>query len=150
MTVANTEIPGVHLGKLLAWMDTQQVHDEPRVAAIVDWQLSTIGNPLLDLGHLRRRITGRGAAIDVAQADVALVQLGTQLVTQSLQPGSMAAETSTTRPPGSSRARETTSRAWCPCATMPSGDASATPRVGSISAPTRNWPPLLPACATAM
>jgi crotonobetainyl-CoA:carnitine CoA-transferase CaiB-like acyl-CoA transferase len=25
MTAANTEIPGVHLGKLLAWMDTQQV-----------------------------------------------------------------------------------------------------------------------------
>jgi CoA-transferase family III len=29
MTAANTEIPGVHLGKLLAWMDTQQVGAGP-------------------------------------------------------------------------------------------------------------------------
>ena len=26
--------------------------DQPRIAAIVDWELSTIGSPLLDLGHL--------------------------------------------------------------------------------------------------
>jgi hypothetical protein len=29
MTAANAEIPGVHLGKLLAWMDTQQVGAGP-------------------------------------------------------------------------------------------------------------------------
>ncbi len=27
-------------------------HDEPRLAAIVDWELVTVGDPLLDLGHL--------------------------------------------------------------------------------------------------
>ena len=37
---------------------------EPRVAAIVDWELTTIGDPLLDLGHLLacwpNRARGRG------------------------------------------------------------------------------------------
>ncbi len=27
-------------------------HDGPEVAAVVDWELATIGDPLLDLGHL--------------------------------------------------------------------------------------------------
>ena len=27
-------------------------HDEPRLAAIVDWELVTLGDPMLDLGHL--------------------------------------------------------------------------------------------------
>jgi aminoglycoside phosphotransferase (APT) family kinase protein len=27
-------------------------HDQPRLAAIVDWELVTVGDPLLDLGHL--------------------------------------------------------------------------------------------------
>jgi aminoglycoside phosphotransferase (APT) family kinase protein len=27
-------------------------HDAPRLAAIVDWELVTIGDPLLDLGHV--------------------------------------------------------------------------------------------------
>jgi aminoglycoside phosphotransferase (APT) family kinase protein len=27
-------------------------HDTPELAALVDWELTTIGDPLLDLGHL--------------------------------------------------------------------------------------------------
>ncbi|WP_438822717.1 CaiB/BaiF CoA transferase family protein [Nocardia barduliensis] len=40
---------------------------------------------------IRREHTGRGAVIDIAQADTALVQLGTQLALESLRPGSAAA-----------------------------------------------------------
>jgi aminoglycoside phosphotransferase (APT) family kinase protein len=35
-----------HLGNIMF------SRDEPRVAAVVDWELATIGDPLLDLGHL--------------------------------------------------------------------------------------------------
>lgn len=49
----------------------------PRVVAIVDWELTTIGDPLLDLGHLlaswprpgRESITPIGAATGLATAD---------------------------------------------------------------------------------
>ncbi len=40
---------------------------------------------------IARRRSGRGTDIDVAQADTALVQLGTQLVAESLSPGSVTA-----------------------------------------------------------
>jgi aminoglycoside phosphotransferase (APT) family kinase protein len=42
--------------------------DGPELAAIVDWELATIGNPLLDLGHLLALWPdeeGRGVAFDV-------------------------------------------------------------------------------------
>lgn len=35
-------------------------HDRPDLAAIVDWELSTIGDPLLDLGHALATWPGRG------------------------------------------------------------------------------------------
>jgi aminoglycoside phosphotransferase (APT) family kinase protein len=64
------EIPGVE--RVAAWLDANRpatfapgilhgdyhlanvlfAHDGPRLAAIVDWELSTIGDPLLDLGWL--------------------------------------------------------------------------------------------------
>ena len=44
-------------------------HDQPRLAAIVDWELVHVGDPLLDLGHLlatwpstRRRVVRRDSA----------------------------------------------------------------------------------------
>jgi len=43
-------------------------HDQPEVAAIVDWELATFGDPLLDLGHLLAtwpRADGRGSAATV-------------------------------------------------------------------------------------
>lgn len=40
---------------------------------------------------IRREHTGRGAVVDIAQADTALVQLGVQLALESLRPGSVAA-----------------------------------------------------------
>ncbi|MFE5708440.1 CaiB/BaiF CoA transferase family protein [Rhodococcus koreensis] len=40
---------------------------------------------------IQRTRTGRGAALEVAQADTALVQLGAQLVTESLRPGTVSA-----------------------------------------------------------
>ncbi|MBC2639464.1 MULTISPECIES: CaiB/BaiF CoA-transferase family protein [unclassified Rhodococcus (in: high G+C Gram-positive bacteria)] len=40
---------------------------------------------------IQRTHTGRGAALEVAQADTALVQLGAQLVTESLRPGTVSA-----------------------------------------------------------
>ncbi|WP_040801132.1 CaiB/BaiF CoA transferase family protein [Nocardia higoensis] len=40
---------------------------------------------------VRRERTGRGAVIDIAQADTALVQLGVQLTLESLRPGSVVA-----------------------------------------------------------
>jgi aminoglycoside phosphotransferase (APT) family kinase protein len=42
-------------------------HDSPELAAVVDWELATIGEPLLDLGHLLATWPAREqAAIDVA------------------------------------------------------------------------------------
>jgi crotonobetainyl-CoA:carnitine CoA-transferase CaiB-like acyl-CoA transferase len=40
---------------------------------------------------IQRTHTGRGSALEVAQADTALVQLGAQLVTESLRPGTVSA-----------------------------------------------------------
>jgi aminoglycoside phosphotransferase (APT) family kinase protein len=43
-------------------------YDRPEVAAIVDWELATFGDPLLDLGHLLAtwpRATGRSSAATV-------------------------------------------------------------------------------------
>jgi crotonobetainyl-CoA:carnitine CoA-transferase CaiB-like acyl-CoA transferase len=40
---------------------------------------------------IQRTRTGKGAALEVAQADTALVQLGAQLVTESLRPGTVSA-----------------------------------------------------------
>ncbi|MFD6061692.1 CaiB/BaiF CoA transferase family protein [Rhodococcus wratislaviensis] len=40
---------------------------------------------------IQRTRTGRGAALEVAQADTALVQLGAQLATESLRPGTVSA-----------------------------------------------------------
>ena len=48
-------------------------HDEPKLAAIIDWELTTIGDPLLDLGWLMAtwRIEGEdnGSAIEVTPSD---------------------------------------------------------------------------------
>lgn len=41
---------------------------EGRVAAIVDWELATLGDPLLDLGHLLATWPGPGSAMSVAGA----------------------------------------------------------------------------------
>jgi aminoglycoside phosphotransferase (APT) family kinase protein len=40
--------------------------DEPRLAAIVDWELVTVGDPLLDLGHLLATWPHEGSAVSVA------------------------------------------------------------------------------------
>lgn len=44
-------------------------HDAPRLAAVVDWELATIGDPLLDLGHLLATWPDPGAASSVAVLD---------------------------------------------------------------------------------
>ncbi|KAF0965646.1 CaiB/BaiF CoA transferase family protein [Rhodococcus sp. T7] len=46
-------------------------------------------------GLINRLRTGRGAAIEVAQADTAIMQLATQLVTESLSPGTVGAQGNT-------------------------------------------------------
>ena len=59
----------------------------PRVAAIVDWELTTIGDPLLDLGHLlaswprpgSESITPIGAAPGLATADEVIARYGGQV-----------------------------------------------------------------------
>jgi aminoglycoside phosphotransferase (APT) family kinase protein len=83
------EIPGVD--EVGAWLDAHRpshlraglihgdfhlanvlVHrDEPRLAAIVDWELVTVGDPLLDLGHLLATWP-TGSGVSVGQAVVGL------------------------------------------------------------------------------
>ena len=73
------DIPGVD--RVAAWLDTHRpatfepgiIHgdlhfanvlvrdDAPQLAAVVDWELCTIGDPLLDLGHLLATWPGDGA-----------------------------------------------------------------------------------------
>ena len=43
-------------------------HDEPRLAAIVDWELATIGDPLLDLGALLATFPTGGSGVSVINA----------------------------------------------------------------------------------
>ncbi len=77
------EIPGVD--EIGAWLDAHRPHawspgiihgdfhfgnvmfrhDEPRLAAIVDWELATIGDPLLDLGALLATFPTSGAGVSV-------------------------------------------------------------------------------------
>ena len=72
------EIPG--LDRVAAWLDDHRPpsfepglihgdlhfanvlvrHDAPQLAAVVDWELCTIGDPLLDLGHLLATWPGDG------------------------------------------------------------------------------------------
>jgi len=40
-------------------------HDRPALAAIVDWELVTVGDPLLDLGHLLATWPQQGSAVSV-------------------------------------------------------------------------------------
>jgi aminoglycoside phosphotransferase (APT) family kinase protein len=47
--------------------------DVPRLAAIIDWELTTIGDPLLDLGHMLTHwpdASGRGIAFDIQAGGV--------------------------------------------------------------------------------
>ena len=77
------EIPGVD--EVGAWLDAHRPaswtpgvihgdfhfgnvmfrHDQPRLAAIVDWELATIGDPLLDLGALLATFPTSGAGVSV-------------------------------------------------------------------------------------
>ena len=43
-------------------------HDRPALAAIVDWELVTVGDPLLDLGHLLATWPHEGSAVSVDAA----------------------------------------------------------------------------------
>ncbi|MBU6316000.1 MAG: phosphotransferase family protein [Acidobacteria bacterium] len=43
-------------------------HDRPALAAIVDWELVTVGDPLLDLGHLLATWPQEGSAVSVDAA----------------------------------------------------------------------------------
>jgi aminoglycoside phosphotransferase (APT) family kinase protein len=45
--------------------------EEPRIAAVVDWEMCTVGDPLLDLGWLIASWPGRAPALDVVGGELA-------------------------------------------------------------------------------
>lgn len=56
-----------HFGNVLMW------NDRPGLAAIVDWELVTVGDPLLDLGHLLATWPQPGSAVSVDAAGLPTV-----------------------------------------------------------------------------
>jgi aminoglycoside phosphotransferase (APT) family kinase protein len=49
-------------------------HDHPALAAIVDWELVTVGDPLLDLGHLLATWPSQGSSVSVAATHLPSVE----------------------------------------------------------------------------
>jgi aminoglycoside phosphotransferase (APT) family kinase protein len=59
-------------------------HDSPEVAAMVDWELATIGDPLLDLGHLLATWPEPGGA-GVMAVDIPGLPTGDELIARYAQ-----------------------------------------------------------------